>query len=201
MDKTLFFSSAAKLPLCRYWTFSISFFLSLVMATVFSRVVFSLQHTASSHCPAVTRAHISTGRPAVLYWKSHCYATYIVMPAALLVCLFISLHWFFTCLATLEHDLGHILTALSDIVKKSQIFIERPALVWNKHIYESFLGTAELCVLTFNRCWHKSLHNNENLCKYSLTMKRWDVCSCPKLLPVLFRGSDSKHLCDISSQL
>lgn len=80
-------SSTASLSLL----ISLHLFFSLVMATVFSHVVFALQHAASSHCPAVTRAHISTGRPAVLYWKSHCYATYVLLPAAPTVRLFNSL--------------------------------------------------------------------------------------------------------------
>lgn len=72
---TLFFASArasASLLLLIFlhlWLAPLSLSLSLVMATTFSRVVFALQHTPSSHCPAVTRAHISTGRPAVQYWK------------------------------------------------------------------------------------------------------------------------------------
>lgn len=81
--------------------------LSLVMATVFSRVVFSLLRTASSHCPAVTRAHISTGRPAVLYWKSHCYAT-LCYAACCSVGLLLHLSLFFMCLlASSAPVLGH----------------------------------------------------------------------------------------------
>lgn len=138
MYKTLF-SSAAKLPLCHNSTLSISLFLFLVMATVFSRVVVALQHTACSHCPAVTRAHISTGRLAVLYWKSHCYATYVILPAAPSVCLFISLHFFFTCLlASSELVLGH-LTVLSGVVKEASALFKRPAPVWYKGNFMSHL--------------------------------------------------------------
>lgn len=118
------------------------------MATVFSRVVFALQHTASSHCPAVTRAHISTGRQAgctVLYWKSHCYATYVMLPAALSVCLFISLHLFFTCLlASSESVLGHILTALSGIVKKAcMVYWKTCSSLVKRQFYESSSGITE----------------------------------------------------------
>lgn len=60
------------------------------------------------------------------------------MPAALLVSVFISLHLFFTCLCSSELDLGHILTALSDIVEKFTHFIERP--VWYESISESVFG-------------------------------------------------------------
>ena len=140
---------------------SLSLFLSLVMATVFSRVVFALQHTASSHCPAVTRAHISTGRPAVLYWKSHCYATYVMLPAALSVCLFISLHLFFTCAACLPWSCSgsHPNSFVRRRQKKACMFYWKTcSSSVKRQFYESSFGRTEQSILTLNGCWHKNLH-------------------------------------------
>lgn len=91
------------------------------MATGFSCIVVAEQHTACSHCPAVTRAHISTGGLAVLYWETHCYATYALLPAAPSGCplISISLLHLSSCLSE-AHFIGHTMV-VSGAVKERNI--------------------------------------------------------------------------------
>lgn len=89
------------------------------MATGFSCVVVAEQHTTRSHCPAVTRAHISTGGLAVLYSETHCYATYALLPAAPTGCRLISLSLLHlsSCLRE-THFVGHTMV-VSGVRNKS----------------------------------------------------------------------------------
>jgi len=141
------------------------------MATVFTRVVFARQHTASSHCPAVTRAHISTGRPAVLYWKSLlcnlCYAACcsVGLPVQLSPLFLTSL------LACAQLVLGHLQASSSGVVKKKALIVywKTCSGLLKRIFYES-----SLCEKHWNRIDvdRKVCADNKNLCKQSVKIKR-----------------------------
>lgn len=111
-----------KLPFYHHSSLSIA----LVMATGVSCIVVAEQHTARSHCPAVTRAHISTGGLPVLYWETHCYATYALLPAAPSGCplISISLLHLSSCLSA-AHFIGHTMV-VSGAVKERNITKKKP---------------------------------------------------------------------------
>ena len=173
--KTLFVSSAAKLLLCHYSTLSPSRSSSPPCHgnSILSCSICSAAHGEFALSRSHPRPHINrqAGR---LYCteKSHCYATYVMLPAAPSVCLFISLHLFFTCLSCLlgacsRSHANSFVKHCRGKKKSMRCFIEKTcSSLVKRQFYESSLGITKRSVSTVNGCWHKSLRRRwKKLCK------------------------------------